>query len=75
MVRVITRGGEGELSDPIVKRTNPSAPGSLPNTLTATTMSNSALASWLPPSIPNGAIDLYKVTSFIEVPSELLSIR
>ena len=30
MVRVITRGGVGELSDPLVRRTNPSAPGSPP---------------------------------------------
>ena len=30
MVRVITRGGVGELSEPLVRRTNPSAPGSPP---------------------------------------------
>ena len=36
MVRVITRGGVGELSDPLVKRTNPSAPGSPPMYLEVT---------------------------------------
>ena len=36
MVRVITRGGVGELSDPLVKRTNPAAPGSPPMYLEVT---------------------------------------
>ena len=36
MVRVITRGGVGELSDPLVRRTNPSAPGSPPMYLEVT---------------------------------------
>ena len=36
MVRVVTRGGVGELSDPLVRRTRPSAPGSPPMYLEVT---------------------------------------
>ena len=38
MVRVITRGGVGELSEPLVRRTNPSAPGSPPMDLNVTSI-------------------------------------
>jgi len=61
MVRVITRGGVGELSDPLVKRTNPAAPGSPPMYLEVTAQANSANFSWRPPTQPNGNIDSYKV--------------
>jgi len=61
MVRVITRGGVGELSDPLVRRTNPSAPGSPPMYLEVTPQANSANFSWRPPIQPNGNIDWYKV--------------
>merc|ERR1719507_1008128 len=62
MVRVITRGGVGELSEPLVRRTNPSAPGSPPMDLNVTSIqANSANFSWNPPTQPNGKIDKYKV--------------
>ena len=36
MVRVITHGGVGELSEPLVRRTKPSTPGSPPMHLNVT---------------------------------------
>ena len=62
MVRVVTRGGAGELSDPVVRRTNPSVPGSKPRNLRMVkTLSNSASIHWESPSVPNGRVDGYKV--------------
>lgn len=62
-VRVITRGGAGELSDPVVRRTLPTLPGSPPTLLNVTSLqAHSGTISWMPPNKPNGKIDSYQVT-------------
>lgn len=66
MVRIITRGeGDGwmgELSDPVINRTNPSTPGSQPSQLVMEEIKDSeAKISWQPPLLANGPIDLYKI--------------
>jgi hypothetical protein len=62
MVRMVTRAGEGELSDAAVNRTEPSVPGSAPALLTIKeVLSSSASLSWGPPHRPNGNIDQYQI--------------
>jgi len=67
-VRVITRGGPGDLSDPITNKTKAAAPGSVPANLNITKIeSDSASLSWSPPMKANGDIGHYEVRySFID---------
>lgn len=61
-VAVVTRAGEGEVSDYIVKRTKRGPPGSPPNNLEfALTNQNEVEVFWNPPLLPNGPIKNYEL--------------
>lgn len=61
-VRVKTRGGMGEISDPSINQTKSSRPGSPPRKLVIPDIkANSAELSWEPPIKPNGPINNYEV--------------
>ena len=60
-VRVLTRGEPGELSDPVIKWTKPSSPGSEPRNLQIIPTNSTAAVKWTPPTIPNGKINFYQV--------------
>jgi len=59
-VRVLTRGEPGELSDPVIKWTKPSSPGSEPRNLQIIPTNSTAAVKWTPPTIPNGKINFYQ---------------
>lgn len=62
-VRVITRGGMGEISDPSINQTKSTRPGSPPKNLVIPDIkANSAQLSWEPPIKPNGPISNYEIS-------------
>ncbi|XP_071748942.1 cytokine receptor isoform X2 [Lepeophtheirus salmonis] len=61
-VSVVTRGGEGEVSDYVVNRTSPARPGSPPRNFQITVKPpRKVFLSWDPPLKPNGPISFYQI--------------
>ena len=62
-VSVLTKAGEGELSDYLVNRTDADKPGSPPRDLiiSGEKLPNAVRVSWIPPEKPNGPISKYQI--------------
>ena len=62
-VAVVTRAGESELSDYLINRTLPDAPGSLPRDLSVSRTADSRMVrlTWKQPLKANGPIDFYQI--------------